>query len=156
MWPFVSLVAAAGAVCGSAASARTGLHDRRNRNSLVHEHPLPSRSIFFEIERRHRLGKSELLVPGMGSKRVFLVPEGLGPVDEHERLVSRQACDLRGLHEVALDEAVIVGIGGVRTARVVNGDVRHRLLANHLCDLLIGVRCLAPEEEKRVAGIRDG
>ncbi|GEM_PF-3608636 len=46
-------------------------------------------------------------------------------------------------------------VGGVVPARVVHGDVRDRLLADHLRDLLVGIRRLAAQVEHRVAGVHD-
>ena len=46
-------------------------------------------------------------------------------------------------------------VGGVVPTRVVHGDVRYRLLPDHLRNLLIGVCRLASQVEHRVAGVHN-
>ena len=82
--------------------------------------------------------------------------QGVGPADEHDRLVAREPSHLVGRHEVAFDHVVVLGGGAVRAPRVALREHLHGLLADHLGDRLVGLGRLAAEEHHGVAAVQDG
>lgn len=113
-------------------------------------------AVLREVERAAARGLLEQARARVALEPVLPVHERHAPVHEHERVLARHARHLGGLYEVALGDAAVHGPGPAGAPRVALRLARHRLLAGHLADLLVGLVRLAAQVEQRVAGVHDG
>ena len=105
---------------------------------------------------RARVPGVDLGIGGVLLDAVLRALQGVGPADEHYRLVAREPAHLVGRHEVAFDHVVVLGRGTVRSPRIAFREHLHGLLADHLGDHLVGLGRLAAQKHHGVAAVQDG